>query len=401
MDRLAVTPSFLVALLLAVVYSADRTHLIGRIGTLESERDSLHGRVDLMERAFTTLLAQPSPQSTALPARQLSEAYTSADDNRATVRIDAPDGVSELIFGGEEAVDNVVLRKANLSDGAQFKLGRNETDVLSIGMDGALSVLSDPLHVASAVSSANGAQLELRSSGGDGVSLQDQQTTRVNEVDGTTAWSKLNVLVYTGDTVHWSWTNYHNVVQIDDAGVIVSDAIRSGDPELAASYAYTFAQPGVYKFKSQAADTMRMTVEVREFAVRNGTMFVGGDLEVGGAGSAVSNGTLRVGGVLEVGGQAIAGPGLEQEVRMFLGGECPPGWVEASETMGRLLASRGGSEAAGASKDNAGISATYRFGYYGSTYNYGCNVWSSHRCDNQQAAIAAPASFVLLLCKRS
>ena len=154
MDRLAVTPSFLVALLLAVVYSADRTHLIGRITTLESERDSLHGRVDLMERAFTTLLAQPSPQSTALPARQLSEASTSANDDRATVRVDAPDGVSELIFGGEEAVDNVVLRKAHLTDGAQFKLSRNETDVLSIGMDGALSVLSDPLQVSSAVSSA-------------------------------------------------------------------------------------------------------------------------------------------------------------------------------------------------------------------------------------------------------
>ena len=101
-----------------------------------------------------------------------------------------------------------------------------------------------------------------------------------------------------------------------------------------------------------------MTVEVREFAVRNGTMFVGGDLEVGGAGSAVSTGTLRGGGDREVGGQMIAGPGFEQEVRMFLGGECPPGWVEASETMGRLLASRGGSEAAGANKSNAGISVT-------------------------------------------
>ena len=108
-----------------------------------------------------------------------------------------------------------------LSDGAQFNLSRNETDVLSIGMDGALSVLSDPLQVSSAVSSANGAPLELRSSGGDGVLLQDQQTTRVNEVDGTTAWSKLNVLVHTGDTVHWSWTNYHNVVQIDEAGALV------------------------------------------------------------------------------------------------------------------------------------------------------------------------------------
>ena len=144
----------------------------------------------------------------------------------------------------------------------------------------------------------------------------------MSEVDGSTAWSSLNVLVYTGDTVHWSWTNYHNVVEINDAGIIVSGGIRSGDPVLASSYAYTFSRAGVYLFKSQAADTMRMTVEVREFAVRNGTMFVGGDLEVGGEGSAVSNGMLRVGGSLEVSGMQVSGPGFAQEVRLFLGDGC-------------------------------------------------------------------------------
>jgi plastocyanin len=380
MDRSAMAPSILFALILATVYSTERALLVGRIVTLESERESLHGRVDLLERAFTGLLAQPG--AAALPARRLEEHGIS--DHRATVHIDAPDGVSEVVLGGEDAEDNVILSKAHLNEGAEFTISRNETSVLSIGVNGALSVLADPLQVASAVSSAQGAPLELRSSAGDGVALQDQQPRQVSEVDGSTAWSSLNVLAYTGDTVHWSWTNYHNVVEINDAGIIVSGGIRSGDPVLASSYAYTFSRAGVYLFKSQAADTMRMTVEVREFAVRNGTMFVGGDLEVGGEGSAVSNGTLRVGGSLEVSGVQVSGPGFAQEVRLFLGGACPPGWVEASETMGKLLASRGVSEDAGSSKSKAGISATYR--NYRSTYE-------------MQATMTAPDSFVLLLCK--
>ena len=353
------TPSILFALILATVYSTERALLVGRIVTLESERESLHGRVDLLERAFTGLLAQPG--AAALPARRLEENGISANDNRATVHIDAPDGISEVVLGGEDAEDNVILSKAHLNEGAEFTISRNETSVLSIGVNGALSVLADPLQVASAVSSAQGAPLELRSSAGDGVALQDQQTRQVSEIDGSTAWSSLNVLVYTGDTVHWSWTNYHNVVEINDAGIIVSGGIRSGDPVLASSYAYTFSRAGVYLFKSQAADAMRMTVEVREFAVRNGTMFVGGDLEVGGEGSAVSNGTLRVGGSLEVGGVHVSGPSSAQEVRLFLGGACPPGWVEANETMGMLLASRGVSEEAGTNKSMAGIDVISRF----------------------------------------
>lgn len=402
MDRSAVTPpSILLALLLAIAYSTDRTLLVGRIVTLESERESLHGRFDLLERAFTSLLAQPG--AAALPARRLEEPDVSADDSRATVHIDAPDGISEVVLGGEHAEDNVILSKAHLNEGAAFTISRNETGVLSIGVDGALSVLADPLQVASAVSSAQGAPLELRSSAGDGVVLQDQQTAQVSEVDGTTVWSSLNVLVYTGDTVQWSWTNYHNVVEINDAGIIVSGGIRSGDPVLASSYAYTFSRPGVHLFKSQAADAMRMTVEVREFAVRNGTMFVGGDLEVGGESSAVSNGTLRVRGSLEVSGMQVSGPGFAQEVRLFLGGVCPPGWVEASETMGKLLTSRGGSEEAGSSKSKAGISATYRFGYaYRHNSDYGgCNVISSEWCNNQGAAMTVPDSFAILLCKRA
>ena len=377
------TPSIIFALILATVHSTERALLVGRIVTLESERESLHGRVDLLERAFTGLLAQPG--AAALPARRLEEHDISANDNRATVHIDAPDGISEIVLGGEDAEDNVILSKAHLNEGAEFTISRNETSVLSIGVNGALSVLADPLQVASAVSSAQGAPLELRSSAGDGVALQDQQTWQVSEIDGSTTWSSLNVLAYTGDTVHWSWTNYHNVVEINDAGIIVSGGIRSGDPVLASSYAYTFSRVGVYLFKSQAADAMRMTVEVREFAVRNGTMFVGGDLEVGGEGSAVSNGTLRVGGV------EVSGPGFAQEVRLFLGGACPPGWVEANETMGMLLASRGVSEEAGTNKSKAGILASYIW------YDDG----GSGRGNERQVTLTAPSSFLLLLCKRA
>ena len=40
MEHVAATPSFLLALLVAIAYSADRTVLSGRILTLEAERDS-------------------------------------------------------------------------------------------------------------------------------------------------------------------------------------------------------------------------------------------------------------------------------------------------------------------------------------------------------------------------
>ena len=57
----------------------------------------------------------------------------------------------------------------------------------------------------------------------------------------------------------------------------------------------------------------------------------------------------------------VSGPGFAQEVRLFLGGACPPWWLEASETMGKLLASRGVSEEAGTNKSMAGIDVISRF----------------------------------------
>ena len=147
MERVAATPSFLLALLVAIAYSADRTVLNGRILTLEAERDSLHSRVDLVERAFTSLLAQTSTAA-ALPERRLQDTTgptVSANQTRATVLVDAPDGVSEVIFGGEAAADNVVLHKSHQRDGAQFTLSRNDTQVLRVDPDGAFMVLTETM----------------------------------------------------------------------------------------------------------------------------------------------------------------------------------------------------------------------------------------------------------------
>ena len=76
MEGLAVTPALLLALLIAIAYSADRTalssqvaHLSSRAAHLEAERDSLHSRVELMEQASKAPPAQPSAEA-ALPERR-------------------------------------------------------------------------------------------------------------------------------------------------------------------------------------------------------------------------------------------------------------------------------------------------------------------------------------------
>ena len=145
MERVTATPALLLALLIAIAYSADRTVLSNQIASLEAERDSLHSRVDLVEQAFTALLAQSSAAA-ALPARRELQDATATND-RATVRVDAPDGISEIILGGEAAADNVVLRKAHERDGAHFTLSRNDTQVLSVDPAGNVTVLTDPLQV--------------------------------------------------------------------------------------------------------------------------------------------------------------------------------------------------------------------------------------------------------------
>ena len=291
----------------------------------------LTGRLITLEQSVAALVSQ----SSNAPARRLSSntAMASADDSLATIRVDAPHGTSEVVLGGESAVDNVIMSKAHLSSGGAFTIRRNDTDVMRIGVDGALSVLSDPLQVASTVSSAPGAELELRSN--NGVVLQNQRGTTVTEVHGASTWSQTNVLVYTGDTVTWSWTDLHNVVQIDDSGVIVAGGIRSGELETAGTYTHQFREVGTFKFKCQNVEMMRITVEVRElWAVRNSTQILRGDLQVGGSDASGEYGTLTVGDSL------IAGPGMAGEIRMFLQTDCPSGWTEATELGGYFLMGR-------------------------------------------------------------
>ena len=148
------TPALLLALLIAIAYSADRTalssqvaHLSSRAAHLEAERDSLHSRVELMEQASKAPLAQPSAEA-ALPERR---GLQTVPNDRATVRVDEPDGISELILGGEAAADNVVLRKAHERDGAAFTLSRGDTQVLRVDPAGNATVLTDPLHASGAV----------------------------------------------------------------------------------------------------------------------------------------------------------------------------------------------------------------------------------------------------------
>ena len=145
MERVTATPALLLALLISIAY----TVLSSQITSLEAERDSLHSRVELVEQAFTALLTQTSAAA-ALPARRGLQ-DTADPNDRATVRVDAPDGISEIILGGEAAADNVVLRKAHERDGAAFTLSRNETQVLRVDPAGNVTVLTDPLQVSGTV----------------------------------------------------------------------------------------------------------------------------------------------------------------------------------------------------------------------------------------------------------
>ena len=73
-------------------------------------------------------------------ARRLSSNGASADGSRATVRVDAPSGTSEVVFGGRSAEGNVILSKEHLGSGGAFTISRNDTRVIGIGVDGGLSL---------------------------------------------------------------------------------------------------------------------------------------------------------------------------------------------------------------------------------------------------------------------
>ena len=98
---------------------------------------------------------------------------------------------------------------------------------------------------------------------------------------------------------------------------------------LTGTFTHTFDAAGTYLFKSQAQYTMTCTVEVLEsFVLKNGTLTLGGDLEVGG--------NVRATGFVE-GTPAL---GFETEIKMFLAEECPTGWAEATELGGYMLMGR-------------------------------------------------------------
>ena len=59
-----------------------------------------------------------------------------------------------MVFGGKSAADNVILSKEHLSSGGAFTISRNDTKAMSIGVDGAVSVLAELLQVAGNLSVA-------------------------------------------------------------------------------------------------------------------------------------------------------------------------------------------------------------------------------------------------------
>ena len=256
--------------------------------------------------------------------RQLQAAE---NEDRATIRVDAPDGVAQFVMGARAAVDNVIMEKEHADDGGEFTLSRNLTRVLGVGVDGGVTVHTDPLHVASTVRSAEGSPLHLQGHGG--VNLQSTSSFAVQELDGRGRWSAQALRVYVGDMVEWSWTNYHNVIETDAAGSIKAGGVSSGVPMLTGTFTHTFDAAGTYLFKSQAQYTMTCTVEVLEsFVLKNGTLTLGGDLEVGG--------NVRATGFVE-GTPALS---FETEIKMFLAEECPTGWAEATELGGYMLMGR-------------------------------------------------------------
>jgi len=307
-----------------------------------STRQALDKLVDDLRDKGTRRNLDDTPALRRLSEGDIGGAATS---DLALISIDAPAGGARLVLGGEQADDNVILHKDHASDGAAFTLSRNATRAMRVDLAGKVEMGQDPFTIRSTLASSSGEPLVL-SGAGEGVSLQNSKVIEVSEVDGATSWSRGSLLIFTGDTVRWSWINYHNLVEVSASGTLTGGGITSGEPSLSSTFSYTFTQPGTYYFKSQAADTMRMNVEVREFAVRNGTLTAGGDVSVGG--------DLLV-------------AGHEHEVKLFLGTACPPNWVEAEETKGYFLMSNPTHGQAGR-RENRPMDFNERGRTHGATY---------------------------------
>lgn len=310
-------------------------------------------------------LARTPASQTRVHERQLQAAE---NEDRAIIRVDAPEGRAQFVMGAKAAVDNVIMEKEHATEGADFTLSRNLTRVLGISVDGGVTIHTDPLNVASTVRSTDGNPLQLQGDGG--VNLQSPTSFSVHELDGQGRWSNQALKIFVGDTVEWTWTNYHNVIQTDAAGSIKAGGVSSGVPMLASSFTHTFDTPGTYLFKSQTQFTMTCTVEVVEsFVLKNGTLRLGGDLEVGG--------NVRAAGYNE----DTPVLGFETEIKMFLANECPNGWTEAIELGGYFLMGRTPGGQVNATK-NRPMSAN-EDGRMHSTYYKGHPSWKAGNYDDR------------------
>jgi len=290
------------------------------------------------------------------------------------------------VMGAKAAADNVIMEKEHADDGGEFTLSRNLTRVLGIGVDGDLTVHTSPLKVASMVRSAEGNPLHLQGHGG--VNLQSKTSFSVYELDGQGLWSTTTLKVHVGDTITWSWTNYHNVIETDAANSIKAGGISSGVPVLTGSYTHTFDTAGTYLFKSQAQYTMTCSVEVIEtFVLKDGKLKLGGDLEVSGS---VRDGTPAL--------------GFETEIKMFLANECPTGWMEATELGGYMLMGRSAGGEVNATKNrpmgaseegrmhstyykgNSAYSDDYDERYFGGYYTAWGSSSSSYKCTSSSCS---------------
>ena len=280
LERLSTHEARLDALELHRIKHDTRLELLER-GTASSTHET---RETLRQLSVAVAEVQRSPSKLGRASSRAMERQLQAAESEqptALIRVDAPDGVAQFVMGARAAVDNVIMEKEHADDGGEFTLSRNHTRVLGIDVDGGLTVHTDPLHVASTVRSAEGSPLHLQGQGG--VILQSRSSFSVVEVDGQGRWATQALRVYAGDSVQWSWINYHNVIETDAAGSIRFGGISSGAPMLSGTFTHTFDTPGFYLFKSQAQYTMTCTVEVLEsFALQNGSLKLGVELVVGG-----------------------------------------------------------------------------------------------------------------------
>ena len=301
--RIAVVQQVLLVGLLAQAYfSYDVvSRLDARVEVLDARVEVLDARVEVVERSTATHAhqtrerlrqlsvamadTQNQPSDMPLTTRPLRiherSLQAAPDDDRAIIRVDAPDGRAQFVMGARAAADNVIMEKEHADEGGDFTLSRNLTRVLGIGVGGAVTVHTNPLYVASVIRSATGNPLHLQGHGG--VNVQSKSSYSVQELDGQGYWSNKTLKVYVGDTITWSWTNYHNVIETDPDGSVKAGGISSGEPMIGSSFKKGFQLAGVYRFKSQTQFTMTCIVEVVEsFVFDKGVLSLGGDLIVAG-----------------------------------------------------------------------------------------------------------------------